>query len=104
MFKQIFIAALLMGALGAVVTTLSSTAQQALADKVGPLGEDAIKQGGLGEFYSKDGKTLYFGVDGKTFGDVRSDIASQSEPGILGSNTAFYGSGECHGPVPDACS
>ncbi len=38
MFKQIFIAALLMGALGAVVTTLSSTAQQALADKVGPNG------------------------------------------------------------------
>ena len=64
MFKQIFIAALLMGALGAVVTTLSSTAQQALADKVGPNGppEDQNKQGALGEFYSKDGRDTYFGV------------------------------------------
>jgi hypothetical protein len=105
MFKQIFIAALLIGAIGAVVTALSVTAQQVLADKVGPNGppEDQNKQGGLGEFYSKDGRDTYFGgASGKEFGGVRSDIA-KSQPGIIGSNTAYYGSGECHGKVPDAC-
>jgi hypothetical protein len=43
MYKLFLIAALLIGALGVAV---SSTAQQALADRVGPLGEDKLKQGG----------------------------------------------------------
>lgn len=54
-FKLFFIAALLIGALGVAV---SSTAQQALADRVGPLGEDKFRQGGLGEFFSKEGRTI----------------------------------------------
>ena len=47
MFKLFLIAALLIGAVGIAV---SSTGQQALADKVGPNGakEDQIKQGALG--------------------------------------------------------
>jgi hypothetical protein len=103
MFKLFLIAALLIGAVGIAV---SSTGQQALADKVGPNGakEDQIKQGALGEFYSKEGRGIYFpGVSGEEFGDVRSDIA-KSDPGVIGSNTAYYGSGECHGKVPDACT
>ena len=103
MLKQIFVVALLMGALGTIVTGISITAQQAVADKVAPTGEDKNKQGGLGEFYSKDGKDNYYGTDGKGFGDQRSDLASQLEPGTIGSNTGYYGSGECHGKVPDAC-
>ena len=92
MFKLLIISALLIGALGVAV---SSTAQQALADRVGPLGEDNVKQGGEGEFYSKEGKEYYYGVDGRTFGDVRSDFAS-SEPNLIGANTGYYASGECH--------
>ena len=93
MFKLFFIAALLIGALGIAV---SSTAQQALADKVGPLGEDAITQGGLGEFYSKEGRDTYFGgVSGEEFGQVRSNIA-KSDSEVIGANSAYYASGECH--------
>jgi hypothetical protein len=93
MFKLFFIAALLIGALGIAV---SSTTQQALADKVGPLGEDAITQGGLGEFYSKEGRGTYFGgVSGEEFGQVRSNIA-KSDSEVIGANSAYYASGECH--------
>jgi hypothetical protein len=108
MFKLFLIAALLIGAVGIAV---SSTGQQALADKVGPNcpcppgNEDQLTQGGLGEFYSKQGKETYFGPDitGQQFGQERGNIAS-SNPGVIGSNTAYYGSGECHGKVPDACT
>jgi hypothetical protein len=91
-------------ALLATTVLMTTTTQQALADKVGPLGEDALTQGGLGEFYSKQGKETYFGPDitGQQFGQERGNIAS-SNPGVIGSNTAYYGSGECHGKVPDAC-
>src|SRR5215204_5798524 len=93
MFKLFFMAALLIGALGLAV---SSTAQQALADRVGPLGEDRIRQGGLGEFYSKEGRDTWFGgVSGQQFGGVRSDIAS-SDSEVIGANSAYYASGECH--------
>jgi hypothetical protein len=103
MFKLFFIAALLIGALGVAV---SSTAQQALADKVGPNGakEDQITQGALGEFYSKEGKGIYYpGTSGQEFGQVRSGIAS-SDPGVIGANSAYYASGECHSDIhPEAC-
>jgi hypothetical protein len=51
-----------------------------------------------------EGKESYFGSDitGQRFGQERAGIAS-SVPGIIGSNTTFYGSGECHGRVPLAC-
>ena len=43
-------AALLVGEVG----ILSSTTQQALADKVGPhLDEDNVKQGAMGEYFSQ---------------------------------------------------
>lgn len=92
MYKLFFIAALLIGALGVAV---SSTAQQALADKVGPLEEDELKQGGLGEFYSKEGKDTYYGASGQEFGEVRSNIA-KSDSEVIGANSAYYASGECH--------
>jgi hypothetical protein len=92
MFKLFFIAALLIGAVGIAV---SSTAQQALADRVGPLGEDEFTQGGLGEFFSKAGKDHYYGVTGEEFGQVRSGFAN-SDPGVIGANAGFYASGECH--------
>ena len=94
------------------VLMTTTTTQQALADRVGPncepddqeCDENRFTQGGLGEFYSKEGKESYYGSDitGQRFGQERSDAAS-STPGVIGSNTAFYGSGECHGRVPDAC-
>ena len=62
-----------------LATTVITTAaiQQALADKVGPNGakEDQLKQGGLGEFYSKAGKDFYFGVGGHDFGQSLSGNA-----------------------------
>jgi len=102
MFKLFFIAALLIGAVGIAV---SSTAQQALADKVGPLGEDKFRQGGLGEFFSKEGRDYYYDVTpGPEFGQVRSGFA-QSDPGVIGANAGFYASGECHSTRhPEFCS
>ena len=110
MFKLFFIAALLIGALGVAV---SSTTQQALADKVSPnckpgapqCKEDQLPQGALGEFYSNEGKQTYYGSDvsGQVFGDVRSDFAS-SDSGVIGANSAYYASGECHSDrEPKAC-
>jgi hypothetical protein len=100
---KVTIAIFAVAAILAITGVTTTTIQQASADKVGPLGEDANKQGGLGEFYSKDGRNTYFGgISGQGFGQERASIAS-STPGIIGSNTAFYGSGECHGKVPDAC-
>jgi hypothetical protein len=100
--KQLFIAAILVGALGVAI---GSIAQQSLADKVGPNGakEDQLKQGGLGEFYSKEGKDLYFGKGGHDFGQSLSGNA-KSSPNLIGANTAYYGSGECHSHKhPEAC-
>jgi hypothetical protein len=75
---------------------MTTTTQQALADRVGPLGEDANKQGGLGEFFSRDGRDTYFGgANGQEFGGVRSDIAN-SDSEVIGANSAYYASGECH--------
>ena len=101
--KSGMIIALSIAMLG-TTTMIMFGAQQGLADKVAPTGEDKNKQGGLGEFFSKDGKDNYYGKDGKDFGDLRSDLASGLEPGSIGSNTAYYGSGECHGKQPDACN
>jgi hypothetical protein len=94
MFKLFFMAALLIGAVGIAV---SSTAQQALADRVGPNGEkeDQFTQGGLGEFFSNEGKDEYYDASGQEFGDVRGDIA-ESDSGVIGANSAYYASGECH--------
>jgi hypothetical protein len=82
----------------ASISMIVSFVGTSFADKVGPNGEreDVLKQGALGEFYSKAGKEFWFGgASGHEFGDVRSDIAS-SESGVIGANTAYYGSGECH--------
>ena len=102
MFKLFLIATLLIGALGVAV---SSTAQQALADRVGPLGEDKFRQGGLGEFFSREGRADYYDVTpGPEFGQVRSGFA-QSDPGVIGANAGYYASGECHSKKqPEFCS
>jgi hypothetical protein len=84
-------------AVGLGITVLS-TAQQALADRVGPNPEteDRFTQGGLGEFYSEEGRDTYYGgASGQEFGDVRSDIA-ESDSEVIGANSAYYASGECH--------
>jgi hypothetical protein len=111
---KVTIAIFAVTAILATTVLMTTTTQQALADRVGPncepddqvgeCGENRFTQGGLGEFYSKEGKESYFGSDitGQRFGQERAGIAS-SVPGIIGSNTAFYGSGECHGRVPEAC-
>jgi hypothetical protein len=103
--------------LATTVVMTTTTTQQASADRVGPncpttdpcppgdpTREDRFTQGGLGEFYSKEGKESYYGSDitGQQFGQDRAGFAS-SLPGVIGSNTAYYGSGECHGKVPGAC-
>ena len=87
-------------------------AQRALADKVGPIPtENNVKQGGLGEYFSKEGKNYYYGtgpthtISGHDFGQVRSGLA-KSSPNLIGANTAFYGSGECHAtrvPPSEVC-
>jgi hypothetical protein len=101
---KVTIAIFAVAAILATTVIMTTTIQQASADKVGPNDEDQLTQGGLGEFYSKQGKETYYGSDitGQKFGQDRAGFAS-SIPGIIGSNTAFYGSGECHGKVPDAC-
>ncbi len=105
MFKLFFIAALLIGALGVAV---SSTAQQALADKAAF--DDRNKQGGVGEYFSKDGRDTYYGgASGQEFGEQRSTYARPGDqPGghesfgvqNNGANTAYYASGECHSRQP----
>jgi len=82
----------------ASISMMVSFVGTTLADKVGPNGaaEDKIKQGALGEFYSKEGRDTWFnGASGQEFGDVRSDIA-KSDSEVIGANTAYYASGECH--------
>jgi hypothetical protein len=97
----------------ATTVIMTTTIQQALADKVSPnckpgapqCKEDQLTQGGLGEFYSNEGKETYYGSDvgGQVFGDVRSDFAS-SDSELIGANTAYYGSGDCHSDrEPKAC-
>jgi hypothetical protein len=83
-------------AVGLGITVLS-TAQQALADRVGPNGEkeDQFTQGALGEFFSNEGKDEYYDASGQEFGDVRGDIAN-SDSEVIGANSAYYASGECH--------
>ena len=113
MYKLFFMAALLIGALGVAV---SSTAQQALADKVGPNGEreDNVKQGAIGEFNSRDGRDYYADeqiggetTSGQEFGQARQNYARPGDQEFghesfgldnSGSNYGYYGSGECHAP------
>jgi hypothetical protein len=90
------IAIFTVAAILATSVLMTTTTQQALADKVGPNDEDEFKQGGLGEFYSKEGKDFYFGGEdgeksGEEFGDERSDIA-KSDSEVIGANSAYYDS------------
>ena len=110
---NVTIAIFAVAAILATTVIMTTTIQQALADQVSPnckpgapqCKEDQLTQGGLGEFYSKQGKESYYGPDitGKQFGESLSNNA-KSDPGIIGSNTAYYGSGECHSDrEPKAC-
>ena len=97
---KVTIAIFTVSALLATTVLMTTTTQQALADKVGPGGEDEdqLTQGGLGEFFSKEGRETYYGDngdDGQEFGDQRSDIA-KSDSEVIGANSAYYASGECH--------
>jgi hypothetical protein len=93
---KVTIAIFAVAAILATTVLMTTTTQQALADKVGPNGEDENKQGGLGEFFSKDGRDTYYGgASGEEFGDVRSDFA-ESDSEVIGANSAYYASGECH--------
>jgi hypothetical protein len=65
-------AALLVGEVG----ILSGTTQQALADKVGPHpDEDNVKQGAMGEYFSKDGREAYGGTSGQEHGEAVQNYA-----------------------------
>ncbi len=101
--------------LATTVVTTAATTQQALADRVGPnckpgdpvggCPENQLTQGGLGEFYSKEGKETYYGsnITGQKFAQERSSIA-KSDSEVIGANTAYYASGECHSDRhPEAC-
>jgi hypothetical protein len=109
---KVTIAIFAVAAILATTGVMTTTIQQASADKVGPnckpeapnCREDQLDQGALGEFYSKEGRDTYYGgVSGEGFGDVRSDFAS-SDSELIGANTAYYGSGECHSDrEPKAC-
>jgi hypothetical protein len=108
---RVAIAVFAIAAILATTVVITTTTQQALADKVSPnckpeapkCREDQLTQGGLGEFFSNEGKNTYYGVEGHQFGDVRSDIAS-SDSEVIGANSAYYASGECHSDrEPKAC-
>ena len=97
--------ALFIGTLGIAALT---TSQQASADKVGPKpDEDKVKQGAMGEYFSKDGRDVYYGEDtsGEEFGQSVQNYArpgdrlgSHESFGLdnAGENFAYYASGECH--------
>lgn len=84
----------------------TTTIQQASAARVGPncaadaqvgeCDENQLTQGGIGEFYSKVGRdTHYGGISGKGFGESLSNNA-KSDSEVIGANTAYYASRECH--------
>jgi hypothetical protein len=59
--------------LATTVVMMTTTIQQALADKVGPNGEDENKQGGMGEFLSQNpNRDLDYGFssDEKNLGEA----------------------------------
>jgi hypothetical protein len=85
--------------------------------------EDNVKQGALGEFFSKDGRDFYtdgeldgVGQSGREHGEQTQTFARPGDhPGghesfpldgaggglnSLGENFAFYGSGTCHARTP----
>lgn len=72
---KVTIAIFAVAAILATTGVMTTTMQQASADRVGPNcpcppgNEDQLTQGGLGEFFSKQGRDTYFGgVSGHEFG------------------------------------
>ena len=99
---RVTIAIFAVAAILATTGVMTTTIQQASADRVGPNcpcppgNEDQLTQGGIGEFYSKQGRDTYYGgISGQGFGESLSNNA-KSDSEVIGANTAFYGSGECH--------
>jgi hypothetical protein len=93
--------ALSVGALGIAALT---TSQQALADKAAH--DDRVKQGGLGEYFSEDGRDVYYGgASGEEFGESVQNYARPGDhegghetfEGVdnAGENFAYYANGEC---------
>jgi hypothetical protein len=105
MIKIILLAVAISAILSVVIAP--TAIQKALANKVSPNGakEDQVKEGALGEFYSKEGRAYWFpGISGHDFGQSVSGNA-KSSPNLFGSNTAFYGSGKCppHSKHTEVC-
>jgi hypothetical protein len=111
MIKVVLLAIAISAILSVVIAP--TAIQKALANKVSPnctpgvpnCPEDQLKQGALGEFYSKAGRDTYYGgISGHDFGQSVSGNA-KSSPNLFGSNTAFYGSGKCppHSKHPEVC-
>ena len=118
--NMVVVVILLTGTLA--ITALSST-QQVLADKVGPAGDDINKQGGLGEFLSREGQRDYgYSSDENNLGERLSTFAKKDTTGgtcdpskdfqcshetfgvrNLGDNFAYYASGECHNKETNKC-
>jgi hypothetical protein len=122
---KVTIAILAVAAILVTTVVMTTTIQKASADKVGPHGdaEDNVKQGALGEFFSKDGRDFYtdgeldgVGQSGREHGEQTQTFARPGDhPGghesfpldgaggglnSLGENFAFYGSGTCHARTP----
>jgi hypothetical protein len=67
--------------------------------------EDNVKQGAMGEYFSKDGREAYGGTSGQEHGEAVQNYARPGDHegdheslGVdnLRENFAFYASGECH--------
>jgi hypothetical protein len=101
LLRATFVIAAILATIG-----ISTIAQPALADKVGPHpDEDRVKQGAIGEYVSKEGREAYGGSTGREQGDAIQNYArpgdregSHESFGVdnLGENFSFYASGECH--------
>jgi hypothetical protein len=98
----------------ATTVVITTTTQQALADKTGPNypDEDNVKQGALGEFLSNDGRDYYYdeelngvGTSGRDQGQAIQNYARAGDQlygheywvlDSLGENFAYYANGTCH--------
>lgn len=112
------LASIVISAAIASITIIVSFVGTSFADKVGPKGEeeDNVKQGAIGEFYSKEGRDYYADgqvggatTSGQEYGKQRSTYAQPGDQegghesfGVQnnGANTAYYASGECHSGQP----
>jgi hypothetical protein len=107
MMKTLFVLSTIIVILAGLIATVSLFGT-ALADKV-TMDNDNVKQGGLGEYNSKDGRQVYSANDpsGQAHGQGTSFFAQNSElfGGVesLGKTTSYIASGICHSHDGSQC-